>query len=74
MKKLLSVALTLACLGTNLLLNGQEYKVSSPDNRLTVNISFGEKILWTARYKGKVILENCPVSMTVNHKQLGIEP
>lgn len=61
-------------IGAGILLNAQEYKVSSPDNRLTVTVSFGEKILWTARYKGKVILENCPVSMTINNKQLGIEP
>ena len=55
--------------------SGQEFKVSSPDNRITVNVSFGEKILWTARYKGKIILENCPVAMTINKtRQWGIDP
>ncbi len=74
MKKLSSIALTLCFTVINLFLNAQEYKVSSPDNRLIINVSFSEKIMWTARYKGKVILENCPVSMTVNNKHLGIEP
>jgi alpha-glucosidase len=74
MKKLQSVALTLGFISAGLFLNGQEYKISSPDSRLTVNVSFGKRILWTARYKGKIILENCPVSMTINNKQLGIEP
>jgi alpha-glucosidase len=75
MKKLLSLAFTLGFIVASLRIDGQEYKVSSPDSRLTVDISFGEKILWTARYKGKVILENCPVSMTINKtKQWGIDP
>jgi alpha-glucosidase len=75
MKKLLPILLSFGLFVVSFCSYGQEYKVSSPDNRLTVNVSFGEKILWTARYKGKVILENCPVSMTVNkNKQWGIDP
>jgi alpha-glucosidase len=54
---------------------GQEYKVSSPDGKLIVNVAFGEKILWTAKYKGKTVLENCPVSMTINkNRHPGINP
>jgi alpha-glucosidase len=75
MKNLLPIALSFGLFIINIGLSGQEYKVSSPDSRLTVDVSFGEKILWTARYKGKIILENCPVSMTVNKdKQWGISP
>src|SRR4030042_3625806 len=75
MKKLLPVAMAFGLLIVSICSSGQEFKVSSPDNRITVNVSFGEKILWTARYKGKVILENCPVSMTINKtKQWGIDP
>jgi alpha-glucosidase len=75
MKNLSSFALGLVFIVVNGSLSGQEYKVSSPDNRLTVSVSFEEKIAWTARYRGKVILENCPVSMTINNaKQWGINP
>ena len=75
MKSLLPIALTFGLFVISLGSSEQEYKVSSPDSHLTVNVSFGEKILWTARYKGKIILENCPVSMTVNKdKQWGISP
>jgi alpha-glucosidase len=75
MKNLLSIALILGFIFACPFLNGQEYQVQSPDNQLLVKVTFGEKILWSARYKGKLVMENCPVSMTINsNRMLGINP
>ncbi|MBN1417003.1 MAG: glycoside hydrolase family 97 protein [Bacteroidales bacterium] len=75
MKKLLSLAFIIGYIAACFRLNAQEYIVSSPDNRLNVNVIFGEKILWTAIYKEQVIFENCPISMTINNdKHFGSNP
>ncbi|MBN2274877.1 MAG: glycoside hydrolase family 97 N-terminal domain-containing protein, partial [Bacteroidales bacterium] len=74
MKKLKTIAFILTFFFAVFNLQGQDYKVSSPNNHLSVSINLSEKILWTARYKGKVILENCPVSLTINNEPVGINP
>lgn len=75
MKKSLTIALVLGLFTVCLLSHGQEYQVKSPDNQLVVKVTFGEKILWSAKYKGKTILEDCPISMTVNsNRVLGLNP
>ncbi len=56
-------------------LNGKDYLVLSPDSMLSLRITVNDRITWSALYQGKVVLEECPVSMTVNRSNvLGLKP
>jgi alpha-glucosidase len=75
MKKKQNLLIILSCLFIAPALSGEEYNVSSPDEKLSLKITVGEQITWSALYRNKVVLEACPVSMTINENiVLGHKP
>lgn len=50
------------------------YDLRSPDNRIEIRIRTAERIRYDVLLKGKALLENCTLSLDVEHKQLGIQP
>ncbi|MGN0195529.1 MAG: glycoside hydrolase family 97 protein [Candidatus Cryptobacteroides sp.] len=42
----------------------KDYTVSSPDSRILVTVSTGEKTTWSVSFDGKTILDPSPLSMT----------
>jgi alpha-glucosidase len=52
---------------------GNDFKLVSPDSSITLVVNVGEKITWSVFYKKKLILDHCPVSLTIDQNQvLGI--
>jgi len=50
----------------------KEYKLTSPDNKITVTVSVGIGIKWSAAYEGKEIINNSKIGMILsNGKVLG---
>ena len=49
------------------------YSVRSPDGRIEIRIRTGEQIHYDIRLKGRAILENCALSLDVDHKKLGVQ-
>jgi alpha-glucosidase len=41
----------------------KEYKVSSPDNKISVTINVGPDIKWSATYEGKEVIYNSKIAM-----------
>ncbi|HJX71514.1 MAG TPA: glycoside hydrolase family 97 catalytic domain-containing protein, partial [Bacteroidales bacterium] len=75
MKIKLCIPIILLCFFIAPTLNGKEYLVSSPDSVLSVKIHVSDKITWSALYQNRMVLEDCPVAMTVNKNViLGDEP
>ena len=60
MKKITVAA---ACLFGACMLSAKDYGISSPDGRLDVNVSTGEKTVYSVSYDGTVILAPSPLSM-----------
>ena len=50
------------------------YDLRSPDNRIEIRIRTAERIRYDVLLKGKVLLENCTLSLDIEHKGLGIQP
>lgn len=70
MKKMLMLAL--AGLSFAGLLSAKDYRVSSPDGRIDVNVSTGEKTTYSVQFDGKTILAPSPLSMKFgNGKVIG---
>lgn len=54
---------------------GEDYLVMSPDSNIALEINLSDRITWSALYRGKAVLEQCPVSMTVDRSNmLGLKP
>jgi alpha-glucosidase len=52
--------------------NAKEYKVTSPDNRISLTINVGNEIKWSVSRDGKVIMNNSRTAMILaNGKTLG---
>jgi alpha-glucosidase len=71
MEKLIPMFLLVLLTGT-LSAGNKNYIVASPDNRITVNITTGEKIMYSVNCSGTEILAPSPLSLTVNGKALGV--
>jgi alpha-glucosidase len=71
MKKLITMVLSVLLTGT-LSAGNKNYTLSSPDNRITVNITAGEKIMYSVQCSGSEIIAPSPLSLTVNGKALGV--
>src|SRR5437667_9055789 len=50
------------------------YDLRSPDNRIEIRIRTAERIRYDVLLKGRVLLENCALSLDVEHKPLGLQP
>jgi alpha-glucosidase len=50
------------------------YDLRSPDGRIEVRVRTAGKISYDVVLKGQALLENCTVSLDVEHQKLGLEP
>src|SRR5467141_571271 len=50
------------------------YDLRSPDNRIEVRIRTAKNIRYDVLFKGRALLEECTLSLDVDHKKLGLEP
>jgi len=67
---LLAAALTLSVSAI-----AKEYSVTSPDSRITLNVSVNEDVRWSVIYDGKQIIDPSPVAMKLETLALpGIRP
>jgi alpha-glucosidase len=70
MKRTLLLALLSVIIGYAVL--AKEYKVSSPDNKISVTVNVGPDIKWSATFEGKVVINNSKIAMILaNGKVLG---
>ena len=76
MKMLLTVVL-LSFLCTFTVQNGaaqSSYDLRSPDGRIEVRIRTAGQLRYDLVLKGQAVLENCTLSLDVEHRKLGVEP
>ncbi len=50
------------------------YDLRSPDNRIEIRIRTAERVKYDVLFKGNVLLENCTLSLNVEHQMLGLAP
>jgi alpha-glucosidase len=50
------------------------YDLRSPDKRIEIRIRTAERIRYDVLLKGKALLENCTLSLDIEHKEFGIQP
>ena len=50
------------------------YDLRSPDNRIELRIRTADRIHYDVLLNGRALLENCTLSLDVEHKKLGIAP
>ena len=50
------------------------FDLRSPDNRIEIRIRTAERIRYDVLLKGKVLLENCTLSLDIEHKKFGVQP
>jgi alpha-glucosidase len=76
MKTLFTAAL-FTLLGALLIQDGEalsSYDLRSPDGQIEVRIRTAEKLSYDLVLKGRAVLENCTMSLDVEHKKLGEQP
>src|SRR5882762_1868128 len=50
------------------------YDLRSPDNRIEVRIRTAKNIRYDVLLKGRALLQDCTLTLDVDHKKLGLEP
>ncbi len=50
------------------------FDLRSPDNRIEVRIRTAHQVRYDVLLKGKALLEDCPLSIDIDHKKLGMDP
>jgi alpha-glucosidase len=50
------------------------YDLRSPDNRIEIRIRTSQQIHYDVLLKGRALLENCTLSLDVNHNRFGVTP
>ncbi len=50
------------------------YDLRSPDNRVEIRIRTAQRIRYDVLFKGNVLLEDCTLSLDVDHQVLGVAP
>jgi alpha-glucosidase len=50
------------------------YELRSPDNRIEVRIRTAKDLRYDVLLKGRALLQDCTLSLNVDHKTLGLEP
>ncbi len=61
-------------LWSNRALAQSSFDLRSPDNQIEIRIRTADQIRYDVLLDGKPLLENCTLSLDVDHKKLGIEP
>src|SRR5512133_1791840 len=71
----LRVLILAAALTVSVSAIAKDYSVTSPDSRITLNISVNEDVRWSVLYDGKQIIDPSPVAMKLETITLpGIRP
>src|SRR6185312_2882215 len=50
------------------------YDLRSPDNRIELRIRIADRVHYDVLLNGRALLENCTLSLDVEHKKLGLAP
>src|ERR1043166_5569368 len=50
------------------------YDLRSPDNRVEIRIRTAQRIRYDVLFKGNVLLQDCMLSLNVEHQVLGVAP
>src|ERR1700685_3178878 len=50
------------------------YDLRSPDGRIEIRIRSAEQLRYCVLLKVWAVLENCTISLDVDHKKLGVQP
>jgi alpha-glucosidase len=50
------------------------YDLRSPDHRIEIRIRTSRRLTYDVVFKGRAVLENCTLSLDVEHKKLGLDP
>src|SRR5690242_1507090 len=66
------MAFILFCAGT--VLSQSSYDLRSPDNRIEIRIRTADRIKYDVLYKGSALLQDCTLSLNVEHQVLGVSP
>src|SRR5579864_9482877 len=75
--KILSPLLLFVLFGAVFLDNGvaqSSYDLRSPDGRIEIRIRTAGQIRYDVVLKGRAVLENCTLSLDVEHRKLGLQP
>jgi alpha-glucosidase len=75
MSRLLRISTFLCLLFTAHLLHAQQYKLQSPDGKISVQIDLKEKITFTVKHENDVIVAPSPISMKISEGgDFGVNP
>ena len=66
------IAFILFCTGT--VMSQSSYDLRSPDNRVEIRIRTAERVKYDVLFKGSVLLQDCTLSLNVEHQVLGVSP
>ncbi|MGB6387030.1 MAG: glycoside hydrolase family 97 protein [Terriglobales bacterium] len=76
--KILSISLFLLFISSTLLAENaaaqSSYDLRSPDGRIEIRIRTAEQINYDVVLNGAAVLRDCPLSLDIDHKKLGLEP
>src|SRR6266480_519822 len=50
------------------------YDLRSPDNRIEIRIRTAERVKYDVLFKGNILLQDCTLSLNVEHQVLGVSP
>src|ERR1051326_6714407 len=50
------------------------YDLRSPDNRIELRVRTADRVHYDVLLNGRALLENCTLSLDVEHKKLGVAP
>ena len=66
------IAFILFCTGT--VMSQSSYDLRSPDNRVEIRIRTAERVKYDVLFKGSVLLQDCTLSLNVEHQVFGVSP
>ena len=72
MKKLLSLSMALLC--TCMAFAAKTVSVSSPDGKLTIDVTVADALTYSVTVDGNVVLQDNPLSLTLTDETLGEKP
>ena len=50
------------------------YDLRSPDNRIEIRIRSAQHLRYDVLLKGRTLLQDCTLSLDIDHKTLGVDP
>ena len=74
MKRVASLILVLLTFPVANSFGQSSYDIQSPDKRIEIRIRTAGQLRYDVILKGRAVLENCNISLDVDHQKLGTEP